>query len=1000
MQLDNRLSRIEELLLRITPILESKVKSADSDSNGESNIRKKVDRKRGFPESEDESIEQESEEEDYDADNEEKKFSSGESDDDDQFSTVHDQSQTPEERSTNTDFLKTEGKTLELTHEAVSSISGSENNHSRNGNSTKRLKLVKLNANSANEQANFSKSVSSKPQHLSLDVPNVPNTITLVGFATSLDEINKTNPDIISATLLKTSENYLFSDTPFFFCTSTGLKWIADKTGDPTLASRFEKSFKSAHMSQFEQFRTSIEQCDKPYPLTAEMLMMCAEAFKSEISCIGFMSDGDVDMLIESELHPNPAEGKVNGFAEKIAIHCIVALGLVQISEKSHKDHGKIPYKTDLVMIRRQINSAYHYFFRFALIGNSIMGIKSLTLLSMCMLFSVSHSPSLLVLAVAVRLAQEIGLHSKRYTQNMPRLEAERLRRLWWALYCLEKNLNIMYSKPTTIIEDSISTPLPQFTPEIDLCHESEQFCFVQKTTQLYRIWARVSRTLEKIETQRLKEKEKMQLLIEIDRDLLAWSNSVPPHSRPGFQDLFDSYYSKMKLEERMKFRFHHTMTHTVYYFILGAIHRQVAYHPSWVYKVLRPTDVSETGSNADATPKSRSVIDSLVALKTFENKLDSAQATEKVHRSIVERFNNVKLVPKKIAADYPRFLRSFQLSVEYSRNTIDGLYRDKGSAEYFSLSFFLLNAFITLLIKCLMQPKDVNTPEDLVKMQHVIGWFKKLSFFTSDFMPPDQENFLSLLKESVARYVKRICNDNHRSDSSNDTSPAKHVNNTRGDTSIKSSSNINNRTNGNSGSTLQEPHRDATMPTSVSSPSLYSILNSTNVDPVSSICTAGNSKIGKPSDFDDQNNNFVLNNSDRPNGLTDVFSDFENNSNNAASSTSGPLDADILFRMFNGNNFTNNCTSDSSTYDNSPFHNADTNEARVASDNINNSNDALRNNCTDDGDVLPVTNEDSYDDYMKEFGMTTNDFNIFDSLYQLSSYWGTGEAPESSWIN
>jgi hypothetical protein len=1015
-QLDDRLKRIEQLLTKITPILNTNTKKAGSKIISDSGVEN-LKQKRTFTDVVDEeSSGQDSDEED-DEDNEEDDNDdddhdfSGEESVDDQFMAVCNQSLTPEQSSPAAVLLKFEEKKhshkkLDIPSKFVKNTIKS-NTKQMESPPLKRSKSAKQLATSINDQRSSDHVLSSKDHRLCLDVPSVPNTTTLVGLATSLSEINQTNPDIISATLLKTSENQCFSDTPFFFCTSTGLKWIADKTGDSNLTPRFEKAFKSAHMAQFSQFRSSIEQCDEPYQLSSEMLIECAESFKSEISFIGFMETHEIDMLVESELHPNPAEGKVNGFAEKIAIYCIVALGLITINEHDDDEVKKMAYKADLGMIRRQINSAFYYFFRFALIGNSLMGIKSLTLLSICMLFSVCHPPALAVLAVAVRLAQEVGLHTKRYTQNMPRVEAERNRRLWWTLYCLEKDITIMHSKPSTIIDDSISTPLPQYTPEIDLSCESEAFCFMQKTAELYLLWARVCSTIEKIQTLRLKEKEKMQRLIQFDKELLAWSESVPSHSQPGCLNECDSFFSKVRLKERLKFQFYHTITHSVYFFIQIAVHRQVAYHPSWVYKVLRPTDPMSPSSDAEATPNSHSVISRIVASKTFNNTLDPAQATEKVHRSIVERYNNVKLVPKKIAADYPRFLRSFQLSVEYSRATIDSMCHDDGSSKYFSLSFFLLNAFITLLIKCLMQPKDIDTPNDLVKMEYVISWFKKLSFFTSEIMPPDQDNFLSVLAESVANYVDRIRGVKRNSSSASDALAPKifisgedHDHNNNASASNKSN---NNTTNSN---TLQEPSQDMGTPASVSSPSLSSILNSTNVNPIGSTSsTPNNGKLYNQSVFDDQTNNFGLSNNDRPAGLPDVFSEFENGSSNTdTSGMSGALHEDILSRILNssGINFANenigSNTSANSTFGNVSANGAlgtDTSSINQTTANNNGANTAPGVTIGDNNLLLATANEDSYDNYMMELDMTMNDFKIFDSLYQLSSYLSTGEGSE-----
>lgn len=608
------------------------------------------------------------------------------------------------------------------------------------------------------------------PVNLTIGIPGTTETTSgkVVGLGDSINSFSAKKPDVINSTILNSSESIFLGDTPFFFCTTAGIKWIADKTGEEAMVDRFQKSFRTHHDANFTIYRQTVEQCDAPTSVTAELLEPTSNVFKRCLSSLDFMSSEEVDKLVRNELSP---EDDGNGFAEKLTVHAIIAMGLISMQDCPELME-LLPVKVDMAFVHTHINSAFYYFFRFSLIGNSLTGVKGVVLLIICLLFTSSHAPPLMVSTAAVRLAQEVGLHLKQFTVGLPRIEAERRSRLWWTIFYLEKDVSIRFGKPSNIVDESITAPLPTYTPELDIGFEKEKFCYARTITQLYLLWSKLSLTIYRIPSSRISVKEKLANLIQFDKELMAWREALPPFFRPGYSGDPLASLSHLSANQLWRLRFSIIFSHTMFYYVQLSIHRQVAYHPSWIYKVTSSEkSTNESGKpsppSSKTSPSHDSDTDNL-SLKNQNAAIGNYIATKygheangninaQSHMSYVEHQNNVKLITKRVATEYPRLLRSFQISVECSRQTILAIHNTRGSSvASFSLSFFLLNAFITLLIKCFMQPHDPETPKDLQVMWLTIEWVERLSFFTSQLLPANTESFLHVLMDVISRYVEK----------------------------------------------------------------------------------------------------------------------------------------------------------------------------------------------------------------------------------------------------
>lgn len=573
----------------------------------------------------------------------------------------------------------------------------------------------------------------------------------------SKNELNDDKMDIVNTTIMKTSDTFMFSNTPFLMCSPAGLKWMGEKMGDPTMVKLATKSIGNALMSSFAQSRISVKESETPATFTPEVLRICATAFKSYIRFYGIISDEEVDTIVNNEINKPTNASNANGLAEKLVIHCILAIGLLCLRDLAHSHLYEPPFEINMSIIFRQVNSAQYYFFKFILIGNSLMGIKGVCLLTICLTFSFNTCFAIMISGVGVRLAQLSGLHMKQYSEKLPSLEAERVHRLWWIIYVLEKSVSMESGKPSVILEESISTPLPKYHPELDGVNNRDKFCIARSQAQLYQIWPKISSVLYAVTPNR-PAREKLTALVQIDQELEKWINQTPFQHNPNHIRDYIKNLTHLSAIDQFHLTFHVTSTCILYHFMKTTIFRFVAYHPSWIFKVATTkdknsgdsTDLNSNESEADASPCTTH--DHFMS-KLIANRKKAMSKPDQ--RTWVEKYNGVKLLTKQIATDNPILLNSFETALDHGRQAVQVAHNLRGSKTLiFSLGIFVLNGFITILIKCMIQPTEAQTDNDLKILDEAVDLIKN-TVVISDLLQQDFD-LLDILKASVTKYVRK----------------------------------------------------------------------------------------------------------------------------------------------------------------------------------------------------------------------------------------------------
>ncbi|KAI1612334.1 hypothetical protein EDD36DRAFT_466170 [Exophiala viscosa] len=280
-------------------------------------------------------------------------------------------------------------------------------------------------------------------------------------------------------------------------CSHPGQKWVCQKTGSgefADIASGLVKTWsRRLKMKRFQSLKDR-----NPEPDSAS-----AMAYVAPIS-------SDLTMLYSE--------------------WCIVQLLKLGCAPILHRSLGA----TDPSLTFLQAGKRSRAFFQNALsvLGEMILGRSGFTAVQALVLMGFyaeglgSHAIEYPLAINAVQLALAKGLHrAPSRSWNLP--EADILTRswLWWAVYCLEKQIVQRSGRPSTIDDDNISTPIPLKAPPGSLI-DVEVFTLFIRNAQ---ISSQIAKRIMSVKASRQSPAEAMQTVRDIHNRLQKLLESIPP---------------------------------------------------------------------------------------------------------------------------------------------------------------------------------------------------------------------------------------------------------------------------------------------------------------------------------------------------------------------------------------------------------------------------------------------------------------------------------------
>lgn len=556
--------------------------------------------------------------------------------------------------------------------------------------------------------------------------------------------------DIFSVSVSRETSHYCTNGTIFSILSHGGMKWVSDTTSDASIPDRVSNMFSNIHLEHFERMRPFVvEQRQMPALPSREILDFAWKFFNSERDTWDSVIPLDELETMIQALSDNSKPK--NGYAEYMLIFAVCALVvpfapiLGENSEFTAIPNGQGGFITEDEARELQLEycvGALFFFHRVFFLPSTMTALRGLVVLLFSMRCSNVH-PITALTPVACRLATELGLHRKESCRGKDPNEANRMRRLFWLVYSVDRDTAMKVGRSPTIMDYDITTSYPS-----PISEKEAEFNPDVKLSQLMKIYGDVYDSLYSAKAASSTPAELAKHVARLDQVLQNWRESLPvqyrPNAdfadeRPGKMDTFPtkSWYSYWCVIE----------LHFTYYQLMSNIHRVTAYHPSWIAAA-----VSSENNSSSSSPASN------------HNTASSAQSPNNQPTSNSNNHNSNGYKSLGYKGKFGRLYASLDICVASARSTVEMLRSIVNFDQRFLAGslFYCANSFITLFIKCLARPGDLSTNYDLDHMSFQLDLFDT---FETILRPPHKKKadynktmceFWCVLYDIAKSYVER----------------------------------------------------------------------------------------------------------------------------------------------------------------------------------------------------------------------------------------------------
>ncbi|KAK9472416.1 fungal-specific transcription factor domain-containing protein [Dipodascopsis tothii] len=303
---------------------------------------------------------------------------------------------------------------------------------------------------------------------------------------------------------------------------------------------------------------------------------------------------------------------------------------------------------------------------------NSILGVQTLLTLAVYIQSSECMDMTFVIVSTAVRMAQGIGLHSRGTSVGLPPATRAQRKRVFWICYIFDKSLSLRFGRPPTIYDQDVSTDLP--TEVEGLCQmdsddpsgRGKGDTFFYAGVKLARIQSKAYTKLYSAAACKVSEHELLNIIGELDRELLAWRDSLPLRHRPDHEIIEDDPLLMMNV----------IYMHLDYYNCLITIHRMSMHHPTWNRRSVKHADAGK----------------------------------------------NLRML-------YPRVYASAALCVQAARATLHlhGYVQQFDMAFAWMVMYYTITSLMILFANCVQNPKQASSRSDLALMAVGITFMERM---------------------------------------------------------------------------------------------------------------------------------------------------------------------------------------------------------------------------------------------------------------------------------
>ncbi|KAF4626129.1 hypothetical protein G7Y89_g12031 [Cudoniella acicularis] len=159
---------------------------------------------------------------------------------------------------------------------------------------------------------------------------------------------------------------------------------------------------------------------------------------------------------------------------------------------------------------------------------STLSSVQALLGMSIVIIGTPNHGPASLLLALAIKLAQRMGLHKRDQQPGLNSADIEQRKRVFWTAYILDKDLSLRAGLPPSQDEDNMDVELPSRTPgSPNRPGELDSVDIFNFRARLAMIQGQIYKRLCSMRAARQSVIERVTAVKELEAMLQAWRASV-----------------------------------------------------------------------------------------------------------------------------------------------------------------------------------------------------------------------------------------------------------------------------------------------------------------------------------------------------------------------------------------------------------------------------------------------------------------------------------------
>ncbi|KAF4555657.1 Fungal specific transcription factor domain-containing protein 37 [Elsinoe fawcettii] len=378
---------------------------------------------------------------------------------------------------------------------------------------------------------------------------------------------------------------YIGSSSGFSIFSPKGIEWVHDKTGDDSFQEMIQNA--AANDQQWYQWKPEVfgdifaRRTFQPLPPKQQAVDLLKDFFENFNCMFPLFHEPTFMHLVHKHYSLEPYEGSGWWACLNVALAVAHRMRVMSNVVGAEEDQLGWMYLKNALAVQAELTMR----------NNDLLSVQALLGIALFMQGTPNPQPSFFFVAAAIRLSHSIGLHKRGSDFKLNEVENEQRKRVFWIAYMLDKDMALRSGRPPTQDDDDMNVELPSEDPpdnigNVPASGPSGKFNLFRLMAEFSLIQSRVYKQLYSVKASKQTDGELLNTIGELDNELEAWKESIPPEYRPDNE--IKAQHAPLVL--------HIVCIHFGYYNCLTTIHRMAVHHGYWTSRL---SDFAIAGLNA-----------------------------------------------------------------------------------------------------------------------------------------------------------------------------------------------------------------------------------------------------------------------------------------------------------------------------------------------------------------------------------------------------------------